>query len=473
MADNLRGACREYKKISKERRIAEKARREASAAALNIDLTAPTSSSTPRMLNSDGTWRAADSARQLAIPGAKGARRMSPPPVLSARDASGEGKGALIVKANPNILVVHGYKRPYTPKPKEETSQSKNGERTPRGPATQSGKPSLGLGGKGSLVPRLNLATLQVDDSSPAEPSGSKSGKTWMADHWRMRHGGDPDTHRSVADMDEDWRAPSARLPLEDVNGEPKEASSKTAVPQSARPWQPQGGPGGSRGQAPPRSARSARNQPRRENPLPSSRADQADTWRSTPRDVVDSADSWRAREESSFRGKNDQYAKYTNSTNEGHDSKSHWNSRTPRNQASPYGLSGSRFSPRESGYNQPKGTGPHSARHLDEGQHIIDAGPTSARYSSSPHQHMGQTNFDRRQGGVNKSSGFTRYSAGGREGERKGKAQYQNSRLAGNRGTYGNFDHTDYRDSRGGLQDASSNDWTSHGSARASRTQN
>ncbi|GMH44198.1 hypothetical protein BSKO_12132 [Bryopsis sp. KO-2023] len=329
-----RKKAEEIKKLSQERRVAEKARREGSAANLGVDLTSTSSATphtTPRDLN--GMWRPLNSARAPLVPGPSSTTpRVAPPPLpLSARGAPSEEKkkAELIVKANSNILVVHGFKRPYPSKPREEKpkkssagkgdgardSEASANSAAPVKPSKpskaskksgKSTKPALGLElgtkGTGTLVPRLNLATLNDEDTSQNSGSSKNddpSGKTWMADHWRKRHGGDPDTHRSAADLDDNWRMPSARVAtVADEGDAPVDASASAAVPNSARPWRPQQTPGSARGQAPPRSARNSKYQ-RWENPPKSSRADEASSWRTTPRgEPADSTNSWRASKE-------------------------------------------------------------------------------------------------------------------------------------------------------------------------------
>lgn len=478
---------REFKQMSNERRIAEKARREESALALGVDLTA---SATPRAMSRGGmcgTWRAPGSARG-ADPVAGIMPRNSVASSVSSKDQSTEGNGGLIVKANSNILVVHNYKRPFPSKPKEDKSNANSGAHTPRQPSPLSISPPAVPGIKGMVVPRLNLATLNAEDnSSPAEGSGGKTGKTWMADHWRKRHGGDPDTHRSAADLDDNWRTPSARaLPETEEGAQPKpDGQNSAAVPQSARSWQPPSAPVSARGQAPPRSARSSFYQ-RWDNPPLSSRADQVGSWRSTPRDVADSADSWRTNEDQQGKRQDDHHNAPTRSAgtsgaNHSADKLSPKDGvyRTPRNRIPNPSPNVQRFSPRDFRHDPPA-NGPFSARYAGNGGHMS---PMRGNYKGDRGILNGPQSQPRseqqRMGGKHgsqsaRTNGSMRYSAGGKEGGQKGSVKRDEvNRAAGNRGTYGSFDRREYKGYKGEMAGPNSRDWTARGSAGMSNTQN
>lgn len=470
---------REFKEISHERRIAEKVRREESALALGVDLT---SSSTPGVMprgGMGGIRRAPGTSRGAGI-----TPRNSAASSISSKDQA-EGNGGLIVKANSNILVVHNYKRPFPSKSKEEKSPANSGAHTPRQTSPPSVSPPAVPGIKGMVVPRLNLATLNAEDNtSQAEGSGGKTGKTWMADHWRKRHGGDPDTHRSAADLDDNWRAPSARAhpePEEAVQPKP-DAQNSGAVPQSARSWQPPAAPVSARGQGPPRSARSGFYQ-RWDNPPVSSRADQVGSWRSTPRDAGDSADSWRTNEDHQGKGQVEHYNGHSQST--GPSGADHGAERlpakdgvyqTPRNRVPNLNLP--RFSPRDFRHDPPA-IGPYSARHAGNGQ----MSPARGRYRRdggmvSPPQ--GPPVAEHQRGAAKHGShsargnGSIRYSAGGKEGGHRGAGKRDGAnRAAGNRGTYGNFDRREYKGYKGDVAGPNSRDWTSRGSAGMSDARN
>eukprot|EP00210_Caulerpa_lentillifera_P009312 g8876.t1 len=215
----------------------------------------------------------------------------------------------LLVKVNPNILVVNGYKRPAGAKPKEKAKpkQQHNGGNKGRKNKTnvvvnkEDTKPA---------VPKLNLRNVNSNDEM------QNRGATWTGHHWKKHNGETSGTLSSRADVQTDWRTPGrGNHPIHgSAGGEPTQS-------QSARNWPQTPTTDGNK------SGRKKETVVAKKDHTPrSSRADLASNWRSTPRQSPADGGDWRTP-----RGLSQQ-------------------NQHSRNRSSPYPENGNSYSPSTSG---------------------------------------------------------------------------------------------------------------------------